>query len=303
MPPRLQRVLRPALAPGAAVGLDSTGHSRARACKVFDGNLNGTADGGEQLVAGWKFRLSDDHGGSSVRTTGEDGCALFTDLQTGSYALSEIVPPQWPATPAPPRAIQILAPRGRVQSAAQSTLFVGGCIQFARMGSATFWRGEDGVQLMDERDRQSLNELEPFRSPPGRSAVRAPRFDGRFADGLSPARGADRDRAVWAPVAWQRAVSLYLGDASISADPHGRLAQEILTFVLNTRHLLDHAEMVYVEGMPLFVDDLLFEGIIAWQSGAPAWMRDMTGLLATVNGTAVLPYVPHHHCQVAYLPF
>jgi hypothetical protein len=286
--PRFRRVLPAPPTPRGAVGPAISPLGRARACKVYDPNANGAAQADEQPVADWRFRLTNAQQVSWVRTTGEDGCATFAGLREGSYALTELVPPEWPVAVRGPVVIEVKDPTGMGESPAKPTMIVSSCVRHARMGSPGFWRGREGVQLMDGRDQQFVNSLEPFRSLSRSFAKRDGPFDGRFSDDVTT---------------WQAKVSHYLGDRAVSADTRGRLAQELLAFALNAHHFLENAQVVYVEEMPIFVDDLYFEGIIAWHSGKRGWIRDMTAFLAAINGSANLPFVPHDHCQVAYLPF
>jgi hypothetical protein len=303
MAPRLRRALPAEPRPPAPREEEGAALGRAQVCKVFDRNANGAADAGEPLVADWRFRLTDGQRGSTVRTTGEDGCATFTRLRPGSYALSEDPPSSWQSLASATQRIDVLDPRARGGGAATTAVAVGSCVQFARLGSTEYWRGRSGLLLMDDGDQRFVNSLDPFRSPSGSFAAGDEPFDGLFADGVAPVRGAFDGSAAWGPGTWQAELSLYLGDRGVSADPRGRLAQEILAFALNTRHFLERASVVYLEDTPIYVDDLIFEGIASWRSDNPAWRRSMTALLAALNGSSALPYVPRDSCLVAYLPF
>lgn len=300
MAPRLGRAL-----PAAPVAreLDVGALARARACKVFDRNADGVASPGEPMVKGWRFRLSSSERSAMVRATGWDGCATFTGLRPGRYALSALLPPFWDAPPRESLAIDVVDPRGRVDAAAPAFLSVGGCLHHARLGTTEFWRGRSGLRLLDDRDRRFINALDPFRSPSATFSAGDEPFDGRFSDGVKPVRGAFAGASAWGPGTWEAELWLYLGDRGVAADPRGRLAQEILVFSLNAHHFLERAQVVFLEDVPISVDDLIFEAILAWQGDSPAWNHEVTTLLSELNGTRGLPYVPREQCQVAYLPF
>jgi hypothetical protein len=120
--------------------------------------------------------------------------------------------------------------------------------------------------------------------------------DRSFVSGLDPFR------QRWVSGGWADDVRLYLADRRVGADPKGRLAQELLAFALNTRHLLERAQVIYLEDQAVFVDDLIFEAILAWRSDSARWCHEMTALLAALNG-AELAYVPRDQCPLAYVPF
>lgn len=306
--PRLSRV--DAAVKGAAASLEAeAAHQRrilalahARACKVFDRNASGTPDGGEPLVGGWRIRLGDARGGAEVRTTDWDGCARFAGLRPGRYTLREILPPLWDPGASEEVSIDVREPTG-LGGADAPTYFTSGCVHHARLGGAEFWRGQSGMRLLDEQDQRRLNALAPFRSPSAAFAAGDEPFDGRFADGVTPVRGAFERSRSWGRGTWQAEVALFLGDRRVSADPRGRLAQEILVFTLNSRHFLERAQVVILDDVPIFVDDLLFEGVLAWHGDSPSWNHDVTALLAALNSMNGLRYVPRDQCQVAYVPF
>ncbi len=301
--PRIGRVLPPAPTPRATLDPGIAALARARACKVFDRNLSGIAEAGEPMVKGWRFRLSRTGWGAKVRATDWDGCATFTGLRPGRYALTELSPPFWDAPLGGARNIDVLDPRGQDSGAAPTIFSAGGCVHFARLGSSEFWRGRPGLRLLDDRDRRLINALAPFRSPSGSFAAGDEPFDGLFSNGVTRVRGATGEYGAWGPGTWEAELSLYLGDRGVSANPRGRLAQEILVFALNARHFLERAQVVILEDAPIFVDDLIFEAILAWHGDSPSWNHEMTALLAAINGTEGLAYVPRDQCQVAYLPF
>lgn len=309
IPPPARKAMAPPLAraippePAAAVSArEVAALARARACKVFDRNANGAADQGEPMVEGWRFRLAAPERGAKVRATGWDGCAEFTGLLPGSYFLSELQPPFWDGSALDVLAIDV-PDRSSGGAEPAPALLTGGCVHFAHLGKAEYWAGPSGLRLLDDRDRRLVNALAPFRSPSTAFALGDEPFDGRLSDGVTPVRGAADGARAWGSGTWEAELAHFLGDRKVSADPRGRLAQEILVFTLNAEHFLEGARVVYVEDVPLFVDDLIFEGILAWSGDSPGWNHDMTALLAALNGSEGLPYVPRDACQVAYLPF
>lgn len=302
MAPRIRRALPLSPDPQAERDPAVAALARARACKFLDLDADGVADPGEPKVVGWRFRLSGPRPGSRDRATGADGCATFTGLGPGRYALNELLPPAPKAPPGAARAIDIVDPDAQVEAAVPPISIRDGCVHYARLGSAEYWRGRSGLRVLDDSDRAFVNALEPFRSPSATFAAGDEPFDGRFSDGVTPVRRAFEGTGAWGPGQWTAEVSHFLGDRKVSADPRGRLAQEILVFVLNARHFLDRAQVVYLEDLPILVEELISDAIVSWRSDSPARNHDMTALLATLNGAPELPYVPEK-CQVAYLPF
>lgn len=298
--PRLERLPQPP----AKQEPDLAALARARACKVFDRNGNGVPDWGEPAVEGWRFRLSDAREWARVRATAWNGCTEFTGLRPGRYFLSEVPPPVWGSQQGEPVGIDVTSPApGEAPTTPVRLVASGSCVHYARMASADYWSGPSGLRLLVDQDRRFINSLQPFRAPsPGFSVGDEP-FDGRFADGVTPVSAARSGSRAWGAGTWESELALFLADRAVSADPRGRLAQEILVFALNAHHFLEDAQVVYIEDLPIGVDDLLFEGILAWRSDSPGWNHEMTALLAALNGAQGLAYVPRQTCQVAYLPF
>jgi hypothetical protein len=303
MAPRIGRVLPLPPAAQAAREAEGSARSRARACKFLDLNADGVAGAGEPKVVGWRFRLSGPGPGSTDRATGADGCATFTGLGPGRYALNELPPPAPKAPPGPARAIHVVEPGVEVEAAVPPASIRDGCVYYARLGSAEYWRGRSGLRLLDDSDRAFVNALEPFRSPSAAFSAGDEPFDGRFSDGVTPVRRALDGTGAWGRGTWTAEVSHFLGDRAVSADPRGRLAQEILALVLNARHFLGRAQVVYLEDLPILVDGVISDAIASWRSDSPARNHDMTALLAMLNGARELPYVPGEGCRVAYVPF
>ncbi|HSM92350.1 MAG TPA: hypothetical protein VLT47_05630 [Anaeromyxobacteraceae bacterium] len=300
MGPRIGRVVPFTPPVGAEPDLDAV--ARARACKIFDRNGDGVGGPDEPMVEGWRFRLASPERGAKVRTTGWDGCATFTGLHPGRYVLSEVLPPFWNSPPSEGQELEVKDPREQAEVVVMPTFSTGRCVHFAQMGSPEYWRGNEGLRLLDVHDQEFLNALAPYRAPSGSFRAGAEPFDGRFSNGVTRVRGLD-GAGAWRAGTWEAELSHYLGDRGVGTDPRGRLAQEILVFALNARHFLENAEVVVIEDVPIFVDDLIFEGILAWRSNNPAWNHEMTALLAALNGARGLEYVPRDQCQVAYLPF
>ncbi|MGB8932029.1 MAG: hypothetical protein WCC48_12345 [Anaeromyxobacteraceae bacterium] len=303
---RFGRVVPPAPLTPSPRAPDLAALASARACKIFDRNGDGIGGPDEPLVEGWRFRLSHPERASRVRATGWDGCATFTGLRPGRYSLSEELPPFWAAPRNAAQEIDVAAPgaSGGPPAATLTPVWSsGGCVHFAHMGSTEYWRGPAGLRLLDDRDRRLINRLEPFRAPSGAFTKGDEPFDGRFSDGRRKVRSVFDAEGAWGSGTWEAELALYLGDRGVRADPRGRLAQELLVFTLNARHFLEHAQVILIEDVPVFVDDLIFEGALAWRSDSPSWNHEVTALLAALNGTRGLPYVPRDQCQVAYLPF
>jgi hypothetical protein len=288
--------------PPAAPELDVTAFARARACKIFDRNGDGIGGPDEPMVEGWRFRLASPEGRAKVRATGWDGCVTFTGLHPGRYVLTEVLPPFWHAPANAAVDLDVKDSAGQAETVATPVFSTGGCVHFAHMASSEYWRGNEGLRILDVHDQEFLNALEPFRAPSKDFRAGAEPFDGRFANGVRWVRGLP-GAGAWRAGTWEAELSLYLADLGVAADPRGRLAQEILVFALNTRHFLENAEVILIEDVPIFVDDLIFEGILAWRSDDPAWNHDVTAMLAALNGAEGLEYVPRDQCQVAYLPF
>lgn len=290
----------PVAPPAPLLPAPVTALARARACKVFDRNANGWPDGGEPMVEGWKFRLSHAQRGSKVRATEWDGCAEFTGLQPGTFQLTEVLPPFWEKPERETIPIEVTAGNPK---RAPPAYVSGGCVHFAHLGGTDFWLKQAGLRLLDETDQRLVNSLEPFQAPSPAFRRGAEPFDGRLADGVTPVHAIRYEDGAWGEGTWEAELVAFLADRRVSADPRGRLAQEILVFALNAKHFLENAQVIYVEEAPAFVDDLIFEGVLAWHAADPAWNHEMTALLAGLNGSESLGYVPGRQCQVAYLPF
>ncbi len=73
---------------------------KIRAIKYEDTNGNGKRDSGEPRLNGWEMTLTDEHGATTVGTTGDNGNGkvIFDNLAVGTYTVCETMQAGWTST-------------------------------------------------------------------------------------------------------------------------------------------------------------------------------------------------------------
>jgi MYXO-CTERM domain-containing protein len=75
--------------------------------KFEDLDEDGLLDSGEGLLAGWEFEVDGPDGFFQTVTTGSDGTATLTDLDPGSYTITEILQTGWTLTTQSPFSVTV----------------------------------------------------------------------------------------------------------------------------------------------------------------------------------------------------
>jgi hypothetical protein len=288
------------------------GLGKIAACKRYDRNANGAYDEGEPGVSGWRVELTGtDLNGATVgplqRTTGVDGCTVFTRLLPGTYTVTETMP-----TAGDWEAIGETTATVTIESLVVDNVLVGtrGVVNFTNVckGTADFntkgyWHNKNGLTEMTDEDIDEANQLAPYTEPSSYFGAGDEPFDGTFYDGkpVAPAKGEAGEEL--APGGSARAeVSAFLIDANAGGDPREQLAQQLLAFFFNTRHALDNPaggiqlpDGTWTSGLAL-----IEQAITAWQSGDDEEQNEIQGILDGLNNNDAVPVVHWDPCEVTY---
>jgi hypothetical protein len=138
------------------------------ACKYYDANTDGSFDGTDSPIAGWPLTINPVDGAleSATQTTGSDGCVLWTNLNDGTYTVTEAAPNQtnwYNSDPTSPPA-KIIAPISEAPAALSSG--TSGFVDFGNFCTLTpgghtlgFWSNNNGQALIVPSDLTDLSAL------------------------------------------------------------------------------------------------------------------------------------------------
>jgi hypothetical protein len=133
------------------------------ACKFYDADVDGSNDEGELPVDGIVFVLTGtDVKGTAVNMTAStaDGCAVFENLLPGTYALTEVLPPNWIATTSTTVGGIVITCDEESQ---ESCEFGDVCVKPGHGGlTLGFWSNRNGQGLITLGDVTALNSLGLF---------------------------------------------------------------------------------------------------------------------------------------------
>jgi len=292
------------------------------ACKFYDRNGNGTWDLGgddpEPPVAGIRFTLT----GVNVRGepvdlvahTGDDGCAVFSDLLPGVYTLTEELPTNcnWQATT--PDVIEGILIDTCAGPANASHTFGNKITGLADFGTKGYWHNKNGLTEITcdddpttDDDVQYINGLAPYAAASSYFEEGDEPFDGYFSDGFTPVPAAYKVKEdgsteeIWGAGTCQAEISQFLVGANAGGDPREQLAQQLLAFILNVRHRLGGDGAVQLpDGSFKLASELIAEAIAAWSTGTASEQNQMQELLNALNESDALPYIFYEPCEVIY---
>lgn len=272
-----------------------------KACKYYDRDCDGERDEGEPPLAGVPVTLAGTdlagvaHTGSGV--TGADGCVSF-DLPPGSYEVcfGELVG----YVETGPLCTPVELPEGGlvvVESGAY-------CLGAADFGTKGFWHNKNGLALITADDVAYVNGLAPYASASSYFDAGDEPFDGLFSDGSPVAAATGILGEELAPEGSTLSeISQFLVDSNTNGDPREQLAQQLLAFIFNIRHTLDHpgATISLPDGSTATGLGLVEAAVTAWSSGTAEEQNSLKTLLDTLNNATEsdpVIFVHYYPCEV-----
>lgn len=292
----------------------NVGLGEVNACKIFDRDGDGEVDPGEPGVEGWQFTLEgyDVTGAyySEIGYTDATGCTTFDDLLPGTYTVTEGTPAElnWYATG--DLSVEVTITSSLVGSDLLGTVatveFTNICFGEADFDTKGYWHNKNGLVEITAADIAYVNGLAPYANASSYFDDGDEPFDGYFSDGTCV--DAAIGDGVWqgvevAPTCSPKAeISQFLVDRNATGDPREQLAQQLLAFILNTRHRLDgpNAVIELPGGSLIAAGDLITAAIDAWSSGTAADQNNYAGLLDSLNNNDAVPYIPDSACPVSF---
>ncbi|MHC4937438.1 MAG: hypothetical protein ACYTHK_00535 [Planctomycetota bacterium] len=290
----------------------NVGLGSIKACKIYDRDADGVADAGEPGVVGWQMELSGTlvtgaSFGPMVQATGVDGCTTFADLLPGTYTVKELMPSSgtWIASGATTRTVTITSSLDAVGSTVAPTkvTFTNYCMGTADFGTKGYWHNKNGLAEITTADVNYVNDLAPYATASSYFGAGDEPFDGEFSDGtdVAAAKGAAGDLLASAGTTLAE-ISSFLIDANANGDAREQLAQQLLAFIFNARHRLDHMEATITlpNGTLATASSLISDAIDAWKNGSDTERTTIKTLLDKLNNTDELIFVYYFPCAVQY---
>lgn len=281
------------------------------ACKVYDRNANGVADGDESGIAGWRIDLA----GTTVtgttvsttQTTGADGCTTFVDLLPGNYTVTEVMPTagNWQATGDTSYNVTVESTLdgSSVSGGSYSVTFTNVCFDVANFDTKGYWHNKNGLSELTDADIAYVNVLDPYDSETTYFGDGDEPFDGVFSDGtpVSASLG-NSGEEIAPPGSWQAEVSQFLVDSNGDGGQQEQLAQQLLAFIFNSLHRLDDptAGIQLPDGSSTSAATLVGDAIAAWQGSDQSAWTYYSSLLDGFNNNDAVNYVPATPCAVIY---
>jgi hypothetical protein len=293
----------------------NVGLGSIKACKIFDKDTDGVADEGEPPIPGWMFELYAGTGTGKVLyasgTAGNDGCVTFDGLPPGDYTVVELVADGYIASGPTSSEITIVSTldstNGPVLTGSSETAtFTNYCEPPpADFGTKGYWHNKNGLQELDESDRDYVNGLDPYDDPTTYFGNGDEPFDGYFDDGtaVAAAFNSSDGSVIWDSGTWQSEVSQFLVDANAGGDPSEQLAQQLLAFIFNVRNRLEGGALAAIklpDGSYIVAGDLIAQAITVWQTGSDAQKVTRQELLNGFNESDSVHYIPGSPCSVNY---
>lgn len=256
----------------------------ARACQRYDADADGIVEPGEPGMAGWHLRLTgtDERGtpvGPIELITGADGCVSFGDLLPGSYQITELgCGGEWMSSGPTSATVQITSSLdgAMLSCTAVETEFTNYCRVTVDFDTREDWQDAQHLAEIDDEDLAYINGLRPFASP-----------SDYFRGGDEPFD----DRAE---------LARFLADECASTEPREELAQQLVAFILDTRHRLDgpDAHMQQADGSWISAGQLIDQAIEAWIDGSSAQRRGLAGTLSAITEADTLAVIPALPCAL-----
>ncbi len=285
------------------------------ACKVYDRDADGVVDEGEPTLPGWRMRLTGtnvlgDPVAAQVQTTGADGCTTFGDLLPGSYVVEELMATAtgtaiWVATREVSAGGDVVSftSQGLLSGNTLGVTFTNACFDSADFGTKGYWHNKNGLAEIEVADLLLANALAPYSAPSYYFGAGDEPFDGSFDDGtaVDPANGPAGDEIAQAGTALAE-VSQFLIDPNTGGTHAEQLAQQLLAFLFNTLHRLDHpaAMILLPSGELVSAVDLIDAAVAAWLNGTDADQTSVKGVLDLLNNSDALTFVRYSPCAVQY---
>ena len=300
-----------------SVGLESI-----EACNVYDQDGDGQVDEDEPAVAGWKMQLTgtdarDANVGPIVQTTDENGCTTFGDLLPGIYTVSQIplITGGWIETGPSEQIFEIISSLvgPEVVGTIDNVSFTNACLSSGVFGTTEYWQKEDGMTELANADIIFMVGLPTYSAPPSAYFQGGDEpFDGLFTD-QSRIEVAQTDSGEeLAPAGSAKAeVFHFLADPNDAGDRREQLAQQLLAFILNTRHRMDSlkAAIELPDGNWATGQSLIDRAVATWQSVNEEQHKSMASLLSTLNNNLddgdaesidKVTFIRFKPCEVAY---
>jgi hypothetical protein len=191
------------------------------------------------------------------------------------------------------------------------------CLGNTKFGSKGFWHNKNGLLEISNNtniinastpDVVYINSLIPYASLSAYFLAGDEPFDGKNSNGSCVAASMDSKTVISAACTVGAEISLFLVDNNTSKSlsslnqARGKLSQQLLAFVLNIRHRLDHPDaMIFLpDGSIVSGLTMMNDSINLWLSTDTAAITARASLLDTLNTTLSLTYVHYYPCSVSY---
>jgi hypothetical protein len=265
-------------------------------------------DEGEPHVPGWPMTLTGMtvNGiavGPLMMHTGDDGCAIFSNLLPGNYTVTEgSGGGTWRPTGATSSETVIESTlSGSILGGTHHNVgFTNVCTKSADFGTKGYWHNKNGLAEIMPEDIAMVNALLPYSTASTYFEDGDEPFDGLFMDGSVVAEVVGAG-AVIAPAGNALAeISHFLADSNASGDHREQLAQQLLAFLFNSIHRLGGGDtMVLINGSFVSAQSLIDEAIEAWMSTAGVRQTTIKDVLDMLNNSDAVEYIPGSPCAIA----
>lgn len=290
----------------------NVGLGKIDACKSYDRDGDGIADANEPFVPGWNMALtgtttSGGAIGPAGLVTGANGCASFKDLFPGTYTLTEEMPATggWSATGPLSQTFTVsssLSGSALSGSFSQAT-FTNLCTGSAAFGTKGYWHNKNGLAEITPADIDVVNHMDPYDGASDYFDAGDEPFDGLLANGTPVPAAMGTMGETLAPAGSPLAeISSFLVDSNATGDPREQLAQQLLAFVLNTRHRLDDpgATVQLADGSYRSAAEIVADAVAAWAGTDADRQHAMQVLLDGFNNNAAVQFVHSTPCTVSF---
>ncbi|MGF1910645.1 hypothetical protein L4C38_14480 [Vibrio kasasachensis] len=258
------------------------------------------------------------------KTTGEDGCVEFLALvpnvkgDLAQYIIEEEVPngPNWQATTATTIKFSVRSVLsydqnnlpiidGEVYSRSDNIdsdkfVFNNICKLIVDFDTKGYWHNKNGLTELTVADRDYVNSLAPYTLPSNYFSAGDEPFDGEFENGTPVSEAFSGSEPIWSVGTWQSEISQFLIDSNSNADINlhkEQLAQQLLAFILNTRHRFGSAGVsntatIEYKGNWLTAEQIISAAIDAWNSSNAELIVNVAHILDGFNNNNALPVTP-----------
>ncbi len=240
--------------------------------KFYDRDGDGVETAGEDLIAGWVFKLEGvTVAGDEVdltATTDVTGHAVFDYLLPGTYFVSEVLAgPGWIGTTDPEVELDLSGGQDAVVSFGNALTSTN-----ADFGTKGYWHNKNGLTETTTNALAYLNSLAPWTAPSSYFGNGDEPLDGSYSNGdpVDAAHGAAGELLAPAGSALAEQAA-FLIDSNDGGDPREQLAQQLDAFIMNALHRLPFGSAIWVDTGSgadwMTTSDLIALAVLTWSTG------------------------------------